>query len=148
MRFEPDLRKARREAMLAAAAIFVVAPAYFWWKGFDNIVAGIAITVGTFVILSARAVWILAIRGLDTLTVDDGGVHLSRRRTSMSLRWEEIHRVYRFGETIVFESHAPHRRYYFLLEGHEHHLKDMVATLAASARTTDLRWVDALAELA
>jgi hypothetical protein len=54
--------------------------------------------------------------------------------------------VYRFGETLVFESQAPHRRYVFLLEGHDEHAKEIYSLLAASARTMDLRWFDAVVD--
>ncbi len=147
MRFEPDLRNARREAILAAAASFLVAPVYFWWKGVRDIVAGVLITLFAFAVLTARALWTLFGRGLDTVVLNDEGVHLARRRTAMSFPWQDIHRVYRFGDTLVFESQAPHRRYVFLLEGHEQHTRELVAALAERARTMDLRWVDALGEL-
>lgn len=147
MTFAPNSQKARREAILVAAASLLVAPVYFWWKGFDNTIVGIALTLGAFAILSARAAWLLFVRGLDTLTLDDDGVHLSRRNTRATFGWNEIHRVYRFGETLVFESQPPHRRYTFLFEGHDDHAKQIVEALAASARTMDLRWVDGLAEL-
>lgn len=147
MRFEPNLKRARREAILAAAASFVVAPVYFYWKGFRDVLAGVLLTAFAFVVLTARALWTLFGRGLDTVVLNDEGVHLARRRTAMSFPWRDIHRVYRFGDTLVFESRAPHRRYVFLLEGHEHHTRELVEALSASARTMDLRWVDALGEL-
>lgn len=147
LRFVPDTHKARREAMFAAAASFVVAPIYFWWKGFSGLLGGILITLGTFVLLSARASWMLYIRGLDTLVLDDDGVHLRRRNASADFRWEELHRVYRFGEVLAFESHAPHRRYMFSLEGHEADEKAIVTQLRASASTMDLRWAEGLTEL-
>jgi len=146
-RFAPDLRKARREAIIAAVASFFVAPVYFWWRGFHDVFAGVLITLFAFVVLSARSVWMLYVRGLDTLVIDDDGVQLHRRRASASFRFTELHRVYRFGETLVFESHAPHRRYVFLLDGHESHATELIATLAERARTMDLRWFDAMTEL-
>jgi hypothetical protein len=143
-RFVPNTRKAKREAIIAAATSFVAAPLYFWWKGFFSVGAAIAITLFAFAVLSARAFYMLSIRGLDTMTLDDAGVHLSRRRASDTFAWTEIHKVYRFGELLVFESVAPHRRYNFSLEGHEDHLKEIVAALGERARTMDLRWLDEL----
>lgn len=143
-RFEPSYRRARRDAALAAGASFLVAPVLFWWRGFSDLVAGALITLFTFAVLAGRGLYLLRFRGLDTLLIDEFGVRLSCKRTSAEFRWEDLHRVYRFGENLVFESNAPRRRYNFMLAGHEHQQNELVAALVSRARTMDLRWVSEL----
>jgi len=143
-RFEPDPSAARREAILTVLAALLVAPLYFWWRGFSDILAGVLVTLFAVAVLAGRALWLLSIRGLDTIAIDEDGVQLSCKRRTASFRWVELHRVYRFGENLVFESTPPHRRYNFMLAGHEAHEKKLIAALTESARTMDLRWLSEL----
>jgi hypothetical protein len=113
-----------------------------WWKQVSWLasIPIVAVAAGL-----ALVRWHYTRRHRGTLTLRPDGVCLATRVGVFDVPWQQIHRVYRFRDQVVFETVAPHRRHTLTLEGHERHRQAMLDGLAFFGRTLDLRWAETIA---
>jgi len=134
------------ELALGAFFVGVAVPVVVWWRDLDAPV-GLQAAMITVGVLAWATKVRFGRRHRGTLVVDDEALTLETAAGRNTVRWEDIHRVHRFGDQLVVETTPPHRRYTLLLDGHEGHQAAILKALRERARTLDLRWMGRIDKL-
>jgi hypothetical protein len=129
------------EPGLVTIGVIVACSIVLLWQQWPWIAAVVAVPAAAGLALLR---WHYGRRHRGTLTLGPEGVGVTTRVGVFDVPWQQIHRVYRFKEQLVFETVAPHRRHTLTLTGHERHQSALLQQLALWGHTLDLRWVERL----
>jgi hypothetical protein len=144
--FAPERMNLRTETIYTVIGMLVVGPALMWWKEVPLKWALVLLPI-TLVFVVAGDVYKARIRGRDFIYVVPQGIRVTNRRKVWLMRWQEIHKVYRMKDQLIFETVPPHRRETLSLEGHDAHLKELAAAVAARTSTMNFGWLETLTDL-
>lgn len=144
--FTPERAKLRAEVIYSVIGIALLGPAMLWWKGVPWVWWPPCLGVA-FAVACAQDIYALKIRGRDAVHVATEEIRVTNKRKTWRMGWQDIHRVYRFKEQLVFETAAPHRREILSLQGHDAHQRALFDAIAERARMLNLGWVESLAGL-
>ncbi len=122
--------------------VVVIGAGVLWWQQVPW-GPGIPILAGAAGLVLVR--WHYERRHRGTITLGPAGITVVTRVGTFERPWQQIHRVYRFKDQLVFETVAPHRRHTLALDGHEKHKRALYDGLTQWGRTFDLRWAEQLA---
>jgi hypothetical protein len=127
---------------LVLVLVVVIGSGVLWWQRvpWSASIPILAVAAGLVLVR-----WHYGRRHRGTITLGPDGVTVATRAGVFERPWQQIHRVYRFKDQLVFETVAPHRRHTLALDGHEHHRRALLDGLAQWGRTLDLRWAEHLA---
>jgi hypothetical protein len=128
---------------LVLVLVVVIGGGVVWWQQvpWGPSILLVAVAAGLVLIR-----WHYERRHRGTITLAPEGVTVATRVGVFERPWQQIHRVYRFKDQLVFETVAPHRRHTLALDGHEHHRRALLDGLAHWGRTLDLRWAENISE--
>lgn len=126
---------------LVMALVTVVGVGVCWWQ---QVPWGPSILLLAIAVALVLVRWHYERRHRGTITLAPGGVTVATRAGVFERPWQQIHRVYRFKDQLVFETAAPHRRHTLALDGHGQHKRALLEGLAQWGRTLDLRWAEQL----
>jgi hypothetical protein len=124
---------------LVLVLVVAVGSGVLWWQQVPLGLSILLLAVAAGLVLLR---WHYERRHRGTLTLAPDGVTVATRAGVFERPWQQIHRVYRFKDQLVFETVVPHERHTLALDGHEQHKRALLDALAQCGRTFDLRWAE------
>lgn len=143
MRFDPAQPSSSWiDPGLVLVLVVLVGSGVLWWKQVPWGASILLVAIAAGLVLLR---WHYERRHRGTITIAPTGVTVTTRAGVFEQPWQQIHRVYRFKDQLVFETVAPHRRHTLALDGHAQHRRALLDGLADWGRTWDLRWAEEIA---
>lgn len=134
-------RWATKRERAVLVLVVVIGGGVLWWQ---QVTWGPSIPVLAIAAALVLLRWHYGRRHRGTITLVPEGVTVATRAGVFERPWQQVHRVYRFKDQLVFETVAPHRRHTLALDGDEHHRRALLDGLAQWGRTLELRWAERL----